>query len=426
MAEDAGGPGAPLSPGDGPGPAGGRIWEAVVGRAREELREGGRLSDLVEALDRDERQAVGRLSLAVLRPDSLAAGRGAAVLEHLEDRLEVIPVALRVLTIGPALFDALYARQARLPRETLWLHHALFESGPGAVVLLASRTRREPGLSEWLDQEKGPSLAVEPPADSLRARFSRESSFHAVLHVPEDTGAFVAESTLFFPWRTIRASARALARAPDGVLPVPRAWREALLGLEPRAGRLVFQAVLEVKRRITAALLARGIEPTPGALHALWERMEIVDGELEQATYLEQRGRFLAFAAEERALLASALDGCRQALTATLAARSPIREDPVTRTEAWQDLREAVAPVTLLTCSWLLSGHEPCTGDGAERIFAALDDGDVPLSAFQRTLIGAGLANDLNPAARAGDVRFYPLGPDPGGAHRSDAVDRRS
>src|SRR4051812_13140917 len=99
-----------------------RRWTAVLERARGEVREGHALPELLESeLDPHERAALRHLGLVVLRPDSLAAGQGAAILAHLWDDLRVQPLALRVpAALPPALVDAAYHRQPKIPRSRIW------------------------------------------------------------------------------------------------------------------------------------------------------------------------------------------------------------------------------------------------------------------------------------------------------------------
>ena len=318
---------------------------------------------------------LSRLALALLRPDALAAGHGAAILADLEARHGAVPVALRVLTLDASVVDALYRRQEKIPRDSLWLHHEVYASAPSAAVLLAGE---RPGLTRELFAGKGASAVLESAAaDCLRTRFGRAGSFHAVLHAPADEAALAAEAALFFPADVLTGAAAAT--------PLPRGWVSDLVGLEPHPGRLVLEAVVLVKLRIAAAL---GLRLGEGAVSELRAATATAARELEGAGYLAQRERFRAFAAVERPLLERALATERARVAAPAGGAAG-------RAEEWRRLRAAVGPATLLYCSWFLSGHERWLGDGGERIFAALSDHDVPLSPHGRTLLAAALREDL-------------------------------
>ncbi|HEX2046191.1 MAG TPA: hypothetical protein VHF27_00400 [Acidimicrobiales bacterium] len=381
-----------------------------MARAEGEVREGLPLAQLLEGLHPANRAALDRLSLVVLRPDCLAAGAGPAVLAHLEESHGAVPVAMQVRTIPAALVDGLYRLQSKIPRDTLWLHHAVFDSGPSALVLVAGvADDGSSGLSGRLYRTKGPTLALTPAPGSMRERFGRTSSFHAVVHVPEDTSAFVAESTLFFGWTALCAHAAAVTRG--ATTPIPPASAADLVSLEPGPRRLVFQAVLKVKRRIASSLLIRtGPVPPPVAIE-LADLTAAADRDMDGAGYLDQRECFLAFAQSERPLLESAIEVFAHAQPGV---RGP--SGPETAQQLWRRVRDETAPLTLLLCTWLLSGHEPYGQDGGERLFSALAEVDVPLSDGQRTLVAAALRHDLNPAAGSEGEVVYPLKPGPHGS----------
>ncbi len=365
-------------------------WDAVVERARGEVRDGLALSELLEACGDAEREVLLRRTLVVLRPDCLAAGRGAAVIHHLAE-LGAEPVAVRVLELTPALVDAAYHRQPKIPRDRVWIHTAALGSGPAAALLVDGA----PGLADRLYAHKGPTSTLHPAPDSLRTVFGRTSATHAVVHIPEDLAAFVAEATLLFPWDRIASTGTA----------VPAGAVDDLVTLEPEPGHLVFRAVVKVKRRIAAALAVR--LPDSRAVGALRELTATVDDDLERLPFLAQRDRLIAFAEGERPVLERVTAECEGVL------RPPAR---ATRGGAWRDLRERAGTVQLADATWFLSGHEAYGGDGGERLFAALADNDVPLSAPQRTLVASALAHDLHPGARFDGERVWPLGRDPGGA----------
>lgn len=366
-------------------------WDAVVERAQGEVRDGVALADLLAACTGEERDALRRLALVLLRPDCLAAGRGAEVVQHLVE-LGAEPVAVRVLELPPALIDAAYRLQCKIPRDNVWIHTAALAGGPAAALLVAG----EPRLAERLYAHKGPTTTLrQGPPDSLRTLFGRQSATHAVVHIPEDFAAFVAEATLLFPWDKVRAPGAAL----------PPGTADELVTLEPFAGRLVFQAVVKVKRRIAAALAVR--LASSDAVRELRELTAAVDRDLDGLGYLDQRDRLLGFAAEERPLL--------EAVTAQ-AEREIKRPAGATRGGAWRDLHERTGAVALADASWFLTGHEAYGGDGGERLLGALAANDVPLTAPQRTLLASALAHDLDPGARSEGERVWPLGRDPGGA----------
>jgi hypothetical protein len=313
------------------------------------------------------------------------------VVAHLAG-LSARPVAARVLDLAPATVDALYHRQPKIPRNHVWMHTATMAGGPLAALLVTG----EPGLNERLYAAKGPTSATaDSAADSIRRLFGRASSTHAVVHIPEDLAAFVAEGTLFFPWEE-------MTTARD---PLPGGVTEDLVALEPRPGLPVFQSVARVKRRVAAALWLRLRASEPAV--ALRKLTAAVDSDLDGLDYSGQRNRLLEFAAEERPLLERVIAEAEAAVTVPVAA---------TRAAAWRGLGAATGAVELAYAGWFLSGHEPYGGDGGERLFGALERNDVPLSPAQRLLLSSALGHDLHPGSRSGGERVWPLGPDPGGA----------
>jgi hypothetical protein len=366
--------------------------DGAVAWAAGEVRDGRALHRLVAALDAEQREALRRVALVVLRPHALQAGVGAAVVRHLAEDLGAWPVALRVLSRpDPALVGALYSRQPKIPRGRMWLQQAAFASGPAAALLVVCDEPRDPSLTQWLYERKGPTSTLVAADDSLRERFGRASSLHAVLHVPDDLRALVLEASLLFDWATISGA--------GGVLPIGLEHVEELVGLEPRPDRLVFQAVMKVKRRILAAVALAGEQ---ALVETLWELTTRADRDLDGQPYLVQRELMRTFAADERAALLRAVE--------QLALR---REPPPTMVEWARDALGSPTVRELLGASWFLSGHEAYGGDGGERIFGVLERGGVALSDPQRALLAVALASDLNPAARVEGERLWPLGEDP-------------
>ena len=294
------------------------------------------------------------------------------------DELGARPVAIRVYPrLEPALVGALYARQPKIPRG----RHVAAGGGATAAARpprCSSRATRRPtpSLTERLYALKGPSSALEPAPGSLRERFGRTSSLHAVLHVPDDLRALVLEASLFFSWAQLRAAA--------GAAPIDLDLVERLVTLEPLPGRIVFAAVVKVKLRILAAVaVAAGRRGRRRAL-----------GPHDRAADERPRRPRVPRPARDDARVRRATSAPRSRRRSTRSPRSP-------------------RPCRLLEASWLLSGHEPC-GDGAiEHLFAELDAGGVPLSASQRSLLATALSTDLHPAARVAGERLWPLGPDP-------------
>jgi hypothetical protein len=142
------------------------------------------------------------LGFLLLRPDCLLHNEAADILEFLED---IVLIELKVIRIDASLFDALYRFKLQYFGENIWLHHRIFNSGPSAVVLVAGSPQELNCLSERINNIKGPSSAIQAGQTShLRSQYKRVSSFHAVVHSSEDIGAFLYESTLFFPWSSLR------------------------------------------------------------------------------------------------------------------------------------------------------------------------------------------------------------------------------
>ncbi len=287
--------------------------------------------------------------LLLLRPESLRCGNAVPLVAHLGARYRMQVVGVRVLRLNRRQFRALYAHRLALWGRTAWLHEKLMTANPSAVVLLAGDPQPYPDLCSLLHAIKGPSLAVARTPDSLRQRFGRQSSFHSVLHSPEDCDSLAAAIRLFFPER------------PAGGARIPRPVWSALLETEPPRGASVFEAAAHTARRVTAAAALRGAAP-PGLL----ARLARLLGHLNGKPYCEQRDIFLEFARR---------------------AESALRRIPVLP---------------------FFFGCRPLTAAQARKLFERFEGDNVPVSEELQGLLYAGVLADWNPAAVWQGSRLYP------------------
>lgn len=293
--------------------------------------------------------ALNDLGLLLLRPDCLRSGNAVPVVRHLCARYRMRVVGLRVLRLSRRQFRALYARQLAVWGPTAWLHEELMTAGASAVVLLEGDPKPYPDLCSLLDAIKGPSPAAASAPDSLRQRFGRQSSFHSVVHSPEDRDSLRAAVRLLF------------GEAPGVGVRLPRPVWSALLEVEPRRGASVFEAAAHTARRVTAAAALRGVA-APGLLAQLTRLL----GDLKGQAYLEQRGIFLEFARR---------------------AESALRRIPALP---------------------LLFGCRSLTVARARNLFHRLERDNVPISEELRGLLYAGILADCNPDAVWEGSRLYP------------------
>ena len=379
-------------------------WLSAYLQPYAEVRRNGlSLADLVDRhLPASLLPRLRRVGLIVLRPDSMLNNRAAGLLEYLEAAYGIIPLMLRILYLHPQLCDALY--RFKLPRwgANAWLHHELFAQAPCAVAIVAGNPPPGRTLAGWLDELKGPSLAPGGgPAAHLRPRFGRQSSFHAVVHCAEDPGAFLYESTLFFEWSALRELLRSRALVSAGPIspgPLPAALLRVLLAFDCTRDASVFELLLRTKQKILAALCMKPQRHLQTLKELSQDLHDAVD-EIVGKQYLDQRCIFSRFARAERARLAALIDAQEKELSRRLARGRRSSMKPGCG-ERWRRMEDAMGQLALLYASWQLSGHEACEPERGPALFQLLENNDVPVSAWQRTLIQAGLAADINPDAR--------------------------
>ena len=165
-------PGRPAAESTGDRLDGAAAWAAG------EVRDGRALHRLVAELDAEQREALRRVALVVLRPHALEAGVGAAVVRHLAEDLGAWPVALRVLARpDPALVGALYSRQPKIPRGRMWLQQAAFAQRARGRAARRLRRAARAVADPVAVRAQGPDLDARPPrttrcasASAARAR----------------------------------------------------------------------------------------------------------------------------------------------------------------------------------------------------------------------------------------------------------------
>ncbi|HXG34632.1 MAG TPA: nucleoside-diphosphate kinase [Bryobacteraceae bacterium] len=287
--------------------------------------------------------------LLLLRPECLRSGNAVPMVAHLNARYGMQVVGIRVLRMNRRQFRALYAHRLALWGRTAWLHEKLMTANPSAAVLLEGDPQPYPDLCSLLHAIKGPSLALARAPDSLRQRFGRQSSFHSVVHSPEDRDSLAAAIRLFFEERPA-AGAR-----------IPRPVWSALLETEPPRGASVFEAAVHTARRVTAAAALRG-----AAASGLLARLARLLGYLKGKPYCEQRDIFLEFARRSESALG----------------------------------RIPALP--------FLFGCRSLTAARARKLFARFERDNVPVSEQLQELLYAGALADWNPGAVWQGSRLYP------------------
>lgn len=369
-------------------------------------REGRPLAALIEELSTDERDALRRMSLVMVRPDAVLAGHASAILDALEDEHGLTCLRLRTTLVDPRSFDAQYVTELPIIAPGLWLHHRLTTEGPCAFAIVAGEPADDESLATRLDRWKGASSpGAEPDLTTLRPRFGRASSFHVVLHTSEDAGDFLQGAVAVFGSGVVRSLLHAVSRGDT--VPLDRRWRTGALAPPAAPGQgTVYDVVLGVKRRIVAALALTSIDPRPpatmvGALADLYDAAP--DPLSPDGTFADARQAFIELARAERPLLAELM----AELDAALARRDPSPNTGVAR--RWRHLDEAMAPLRLAYGSWFLSGHEEYDFDSGDALVGALAAGGVVVSRWERTLLDAALACDTNPGAIFAGQRTYPI-----------------
>ncbi len=287
--------------------------------------------------------------LLLLRPECLRSGNAVPMVTHLGARYGMQVVGVRVLRLSRRQFRILYARQRTLWGQTAWLHEALMTGSPSAILLLAGDPEPYPDLCSLLHAIKGPSLAVAHAPDSLRQRFGRQSSFHSVLHCPDDRDSLTVALRLFF------------GEPPAAGGRIARPVWSALLEVEPQRGASVFEAAVHTARRLTAAAALRGAAP-----RGLLARLTRLLGHLKGKAYLEQRDMFLEFARRSESAL-----------------------------------RRVPALPFLFGCRSLTLAR-------ARNFFDRFERDNVPISEELRGLLYAGVLADWNPGALWQGSRLYP------------------
>lgn len=330
------------------------------------------------------------LALLVLRPDAVAGGHAAEVLEHLANAEQISPLALRVATLGGSGFDRLYRFKLPLFGDGIWLHHRIFEAGPAAVLVVGGEPGQHGSLCTRLNALKGASSPLEirtPP--SLRERFGRTSAFHAVLHVSEDEGALAYEASTMFDAHVLeRVAERCGAAGSVRACALPLPLCRALVSPDPPRSASVFQHALSVKARIAATRVLAA--PDNEDARGLWRITEQASAAMS-GTYHDQRSVFVSFTAGEGPLIKAAIARAERRLPANLGALG-VAEHAWAR---WRALDRECDDVRLLYASWCLSGTTAADPDMVDRMWAVLERNSVPVSAWQRTIILAGLRADL-------------------------------
>jgi hypothetical protein len=371
-----------------------RWLEERLAAYRDVVRDGRSLAELAALeVPNDSISRLRHLGFLVVRPDAVDAGDAPSLIAALAADHGIVPVAMRVFWMRPHLFDALYRFKLGAFAQNVWLHHELLDLAPAAAFLLAGDPGDAESLSERLNILKGSTNAA---ADTvgLRERFARSSSFHAVVHAAEDVGALLYESTLVFPWQTLR---RALAGESASIR---TSVQRALLEWSAPEHQSVFDAVARTKRRIVAAYDLR----TGGNAAELWRLTDAAVADVAAAPSFESaRARFATFARAERPLLAEMIAGCEAPLATAIGIGAS--EGPVERRWTWLD--ERLAPLRLLYATWVLSGHEPYHADDGSAIIDFLAAHDVPLSPRHTGLVRAAMRADLARDARWGSTALY-------------------
>ena len=380
-------------------------------------RDGSSLRSTVARLSPAALACLDRTALLMLRPDSFANGSALAILDWLrhDHGLDIVRVAIR--RVSQRTFDELYLKELPLIAPGLRLHHRISADAPSAFVLLTGPASQEASLSSRVDALKGAtSPSAETGEDTLRARFGRQSSFHVVAHTAEDAGEALAGAIAAFGQDDVVGLLHSLA---DGSIePLDDDTVRLLVGeVAAPPARDVYAVAISVKRRICAEL--RRLCPHLGGevdeLAELYARVAID----EAASFVGHRDAYVAMARFERPVLKRLI-----ALTEPGAAGRDTRTEGNDRSSVaarWRALDLARAPAELAYVSWFLSGHERYGRDDGEAIFAVLDEHSIVLSAWERSLVSAGLICDLDPGFSFAGVRTYPLDPPPAAGSASNA-----
>jgi hypothetical protein len=231
---------------------------------------------------------------------------------------------------------------------------------------------------------------------------------HAVLHVAEDPGAFLYESTLFFSWNTLsKVLVQVYAhreRQDLAALAAPISYRNALLSFDCDSEKTVFQMLLEIQNKITAQLML-ATELDRVSLATLWLLLQESALRQEKLTYRDQRSAYIRLAKQERPLLANLIQMTEAELPHVFGSRSA----EASNSSRWQELQESFAPLYLLYSIWFLSGNEVYGIDDGHALFDLLEQNNVPLLPMQQTVLQSALHIDINSDAVWQGDSLFPL-----------------
>lgn len=353
------------------------------------------LVELVAALPDATRGALDHVGFVCLRPDALMDDRAGALVEHLDAEVGLRTVELRPMWVSGAVFDAIYRRKMAFVGRAASLHHELFSSGPAAFALVVGSPGEAPSVGQLLDGLKGSSMASgeEDPA-TIRARFGRQSSLHAVLHNAEDTPSLVEEASLVFGWDVLVDHARSLASGRPAPTIDPR--RRRVLLRPHRAAASVFEVAVDLKQRIAVTLATHRDLPDEDV-----EVLDRLDAHYDQA--LPVLAAATSFGEQRRvyddvvAVDAPALDDL---LGRVGDPSARLFADAVAGVGAgvgaqWRRMDRAADAVRLVQVSRLLGGVETCGPELEAALFDVLDRSGVPVPRWTRTIVLAGLRVDL-------------------------------
>lgn len=343
---------------------------------------------------------LGELGFIILKPDAIASGAASGILSMLTADLGMSIMAMSVTSVSVSRFNRLYHDSLPDMGHLVWLHHELFKGGPAACVVLHGEPGKFSSLSHRLSAMKGSSHPLAADEKALRGRFGRTSAINMLLHIADDVGNFLCQSTLFFDGRDLAGIYNRDAGISEEV------WR-VMIAVEPPPGTTVFQAHLHIKRRVLAKFMSmphgRELE---NLLVPLWALLLEVNSNLSGLPYSGQRAEFRLFTKLERPLMSQLIHQVErdvaQQFTSLIAVPGDTIQARLTQLKRLQDLMAA------LYSSWCLSGNEPYSLDDCTPLLLALAGADVPLSQELQTLVSTGLLLDVNPRARWSGVPIYP------------------
>lgn len=209
------------------------------------FREG--YSFLTEVWGEKRHAYLQRTAMLTIRPDGLAAGSGAKIVEELQRR-GYVPVWWGYVPFDVHVTRRLWQYQLNVATlDRLQMLDVLWNKGPGMVIVLVRRGALDVPATSRLTTEKGSALMHEREEDSIRAAVQAHHRMLTFIHVPDEPADIVREISIVHSGSRAAEIATAIARGVESgetsgwpefdevaepLVPAPDALRQVLARLD--------------------------------------------------------------------------------------------------------------------------------------------------------------------------------------------------